>query len=498
MKMSAIKDNKTAGIFVTILIGLIIISFMFTGYESFRASSNGGANSVGRVGDMPIKIEEFQMEYNRQLEFYKQISGGELTSKQIEAFQIKQNALKNIIQRKLMVKFSDLMGTHPSEEEIKAEIKKLPYFQTSGKFDIERYKGLLAANQLSPQDFEKDMVNDLKMKQTQSLIQNYPISASYLADLQKFRQDEYKAKVLSFSKNSVRNQIPVSSEEVNKYLADKTNFARVESLFNERKEALSSPEEVKARHILVMNKKTDEETKKAIEEIQKGLTPANFQKIANEKTEDPSGKGKGGDLGFFPRGRMVPEFDDVAFNLKQGTISSPVKTQFGYHLILVESKKAEVKANIETAKATLATELIRKEKNEEVKNLVIDISNQAKKLFDANNDAGLRTLASKYQLKFEDNVTLNPIDGFSNGTYLSADQLKMVYENATVQLFDSASEITMVQATKNPTAAVANAEKSEQEKNGLKTALSRKLMDNVLKKLEESTTVNINDRVLQN
>lgn len=495
--MSAFKENKTAGIFVTILIGLIIISFMFTGYESFQAGMGGGANSVGRVGDMPIKVEEFQMEYNRQLEFYKQITGGQdLTSQQIEAFKVKDNALKNIIQRKLMVKFSTLMGSHPSEEEIKAEIKKLPYFQSNGQFDLERYKGLLAANSLSPQDFEKDMINDLKMRQTQSLMQNFPISNGYLEDLQKFRKNAYNVKMLSISKNALKNQIPVTSEEVQKFLADKTNMTRVESQFNERKESLSTQEEVKARHILIGDKGSEAATLKAVEEVKKTLTVQNFQKVANEKTDDPSGKTNGGDLGFFARGRMVPEFDQVAFTQKPGVISEPVKTQFGYHFILVESKKPAVVATLDAHKSSIATEMIRKDKVEELKKLTVDISNQAKALFDAGKDAELKALADKYKLKFETNVTLNVIDGFSNGTYLTQEQMKQVYASDAVHLFDDASNITMLKALKSTAEVATDAIKAEQEKSGLKMALSRKMMDNVLKKLEADTTVKINNNVL--
>lgn len=495
--MSAFKENKTAGIFVTILIGLIIISFMFTGYESFQAGMGGGANSVGRVGDMPIKVEEYQMEYNRQLEFYKQITGGQdLTTQQIEAFKVKDNALKNIIQRKLMVKFSNLMGTHPSEEEIKAEIKKLPYFQSNGQFDLERYKGLLAANRLSPQDFEKDMINDLKMRQTQSLMQNFPISNGYLEDLQKFRKSAYNVKMLSISKNALKNQIPVSNEEVQKFLADKTNLTRVESQFNERKESLSTQEEVKARHILIGDKGSEAATLKEVEDVKKTLTVQNFQKIAKEKTDDPSGKSNGGDLGFFARGRMVPEFDQVAFTLKPGVISEPVKTQFGYHFILVESKKPAVVATLDAHKTSIATEMIRKDKVEELKKLTVDISNQAKALFDAGKDAELKALADKYKLKFETAVTLNVIDGFSNGTYLTQDQMKQVYASDAVHLFDDASNITMLKATKSTAEVATDAIKTEQEKSGLKMALSRKMMDNVLKKLEADTTVKINQNVL--
>ena len=120
--MSEFSKNKAASIFATVLIGIIVLSFMFTGYESLR-SGGSSAGAIGKVGDLPIKPEEYEQEFKRQLEFYKQMMGGELNSKQIEAMNIKESTLKNIIQRKLMVKLASDIGTFPSEEEVKTESK---------------------------------------------------------------------------------------------------------------------------------------------------------------------------------------------------------------------------------------------------------------------------------------------------------------------------------------------------------------------------------------
>ncbi len=67
-------------------------------------------------------------------------------------------------------------------------------------------------------------------------------------------------------------------------------------------------------------------------------------------TEDPSGKANGGDLGYFTKDQMVPEFSDVAFKLDKGQISEPVKTQFGWHVIKVEDKRVKPVPNFEQVK----------------------------------------------------------------------------------------------------------------------------------------------------
>jgi len=106
------------------------------------------------------------------------------------------------------------------------------------------------------------------------------------------------------------------------------------------------PERVRASHILVMPKdgKSDEDAKKEIDSLHallKGLKgaelKAKFAELAKEKSDCPS-KGKGGDLGAFHHGQMVPEFDKAAFSLAAGQMSEPVKTKFGWHIILVTEK----------------------------------------------------------------------------------------------------------------------------------------------------------------
>lgn len=91
--------------------------------------------------------------------------------------------------------------------------------------------------------------------------------------------------------------------------------------------------QVKARHILV------EQESKAKEIADKLKNGGNFAALAKAESLDPGSAAKGGDLGFFKRGAMVKEFDSVAFSLKPGEVSAPVKTQFGYHIILVDTQK---------------------------------------------------------------------------------------------------------------------------------------------------------------
>jgi peptidyl-prolyl cis-trans isomerase D len=496
--MSEFTKNKTASFFVTLLIGLIILSFMFTGYQSLQ---QGSPNAIGKVGDLTIKPEEYQQEYNRQIEFFKQMMGGEITAKQIEQMGIKQSTLKNLIQRKLMIKFATDMGTFPSHEEVISEVKSLPYFQTNGQFDLEKYKAVLQANRLTPQEFEDDVINQLKLKRTQDLVKNFPLSSGYLKDLDKLRSEKLNTEIVKFSKNSLRNFINVSKEDLNKFLSVETNTLRVKSMFNERKASLDKAEEVKARHILLLTQGKDESKVKAeIEKIAKMVTPANFAKMADKYTEDPSGKGKGGDLGSFTKGRMVPEFDNVAFSIAPKTISVPVKTQFGYHLIMVEQKSAAVVATFEEYKEKFATELIQKDKVEEIKKMTTELTANLQKALEAGNEKELKALTEKYKAQSL-KTTANRLDGISGELSLSTESMDKLFSGdltkPRVNVFDEDGSVILVRSSLAAAPAADATKLATNDTAGLKNALSRKMMDSILKKLEEDTRVKINSNMIQ-
>lgn len=110
--------------------------------------------------------------------------------------------------------------------------------------------------------------------------------------------------------------------------------AALKAAYNEKAAAMKGEEEIKARHILLGS---EEEAKKISEEIKKG---GDFDKLAKEKSTDKTSGANGGDLGWFTKDRMVPEFTNAAFKLKKGEVSPPVKTAFGWHIIKAEDRRA--------------------------------------------------------------------------------------------------------------------------------------------------------------
>jgi peptidyl-prolyl cis-trans isomerase C len=126
-------------------------------------------------------------------------------------------------------------------------------------------------------------------------------------------------------------------------------------IYDEQRARITPEEEVRARHILV---ETEDEAKALIAQIRGG---GDFEAIAKEKSKDPGGARNGGDLGFFTKGQMVPEFADAAFAMQAGQLSAaPVKSQFGWHIIKVEERRQRPIPNFEQVRGQIEDFLTRR------------------------------------------------------------------------------------------------------------------------------------------
>lgn len=145
-------------------------------------------------------------------------------------------------------------------------------------------------------------------------------------------------------------------------------------VYDEAVKQMGQEQEVHARHILIRAAAGDETAGKAAEDKIKAIIARlkkgeDFETVAKEVTEDPSGKANGGDLGYFSKEQMVPEFSNVAFKLEKGQISEPVKTQFGWHVLKVEDKRVKPTPKFEDVKPQIEQYVARKAQAELVQKL---------------------------------------------------------------------------------------------------------------------------------
>lgn len=181
-----------------------------------------------------------------------------------------------------------------------------------------------------------DQMIDEKLLMTAAKKQGIPQSAEYKRQL---NTAQTQLLLNIFIRDNVDKKITVGEDEPRKFFEN--NPAQFQEL-----------EQRRAQHILV---KTESEAQDLISKIKQGL---DFTVLAKEKSIDPSAATNGGDLGFFGKGQMVPEFEQTVFAMKKGDLSAPVKTQFGYHVIRLVDVTVRPKLEFEAVKGQIKDALV--------------------------------------------------------------------------------------------------------------------------------------------
>jgi peptidyl-prolyl cis-trans isomerase C len=203
----------------------------------------------------------------------------------------------------------------------------------------------LAEEELGPSLAQMDPAT--KQENVLAFLIDMRIVAKAAEDKKVENTEEFK-KRLAFT----RNRLLMDSLLANEGKAATTDAA-LKKVYEEAAKQITDEQEVHARHILV---ETEDEAKAVADELKKG---ADFAELAKKKSKDP-GASDGGDLGFFTKDQMVPEFSTVAFALEPGKVSDPVKSQFGWHVIKVEEKRNRKAPDFEQVKAQIETYVTRK------------------------------------------------------------------------------------------------------------------------------------------
>ena len=198
-----------------------------------------------------------------------------------------------------------------------------------------------------PEDKRAYFLSDMGKKQVLEQMISFELMNKLALEIKLNETEEYKANLKQLEKdlltqmaiNKVLSEVTVTDEDAKKF-------------YDENKEQFMQKESVSAKHILVDNEELCKEIKEKINNNE-----ITFEEAAKQYSSCPS-KEKGGDLGMFNRGMMVPEFEEAAFTLSINEISNPVQTQFGYHLIKVENKKEATIADFESVKNQIIQRLM--------------------------------------------------------------------------------------------------------------------------------------------
>jgi len=385
MVIQALRDSLPKWL-TGIILALLVVPFALWGINSYFTASSD--NSVATVNGDPIQPNDFQRAYQNQYSRMQQMYGQAFRPELIDEKALRQQTLDMLVSQTLLSQQITKDHYAVGDAQLVDTIRKMPAFQVAGKFSQQSYVATLAASGMSPDQFESRERQSMVMGQMQSSIQSSAIATpaeltselaardqqrqiAYLmvdgkrfldkaqasdADIQAYYK-AHQAEFMTPEKVSLA-YVELDEAQLAKQVAAPSD-ADLQAQYQQQLDKYKQDETRDARHILITVKPgdaaADAAAKAKAEDILKQLKGgADFAKLAAQYSQDPGSAKQGGELGKVSRGMMVKPFEDALFAIaKPGDIAGPVKTQYGYHLIQLESVQeaqvkpfAEVKAQI--------------------------------------------------------------------------------------------------------------------------------------------------------
>jgi peptidyl-prolyl cis-trans isomerase D len=365
---------------LNVSLGLVIAAFIILYIPALTGVDQGSPGEVlGSVGGVPITVGEFQRAYLQRRQLYERLYQGRLDAAALQSLGLENQVFEGLVGERLVLLEAKRLGLSVDDGSIARRLASAPEFQHDGRFiGAAEIRRLLELQGRTVKDFEEELRRGLLREKLETLVtagvsttpaeveqefrrRNEQVKVEYvLVDAARFRPDvsvedaEIQAR---FDSRKEAYRLPEKRVVSYILLDSEAQQSRVtltdrdlEAYYQEHREDFKEEEQVCASHILVKLKSdpaakeghADDEARKlaqaSLDQVRSG---ADFAAVAKKSSEDTGSAARGGDLGCFPRGRMVPEFDNAVFSLEPGQVSDLVKSPFGYHVIRVASRREE-------------------------------------------------------------------------------------------------------------------------------------------------------------
>ena len=415
----------------------IVPSFVVTGIYSYNRMTADEA--LAEVGGEAITAVDFDNAKRQYLDKLRRQLGTNFNPNMLDGQQARADILAGLISERALGIEMAKDYVMVSEADAINLVKSAPNFQRDGKFSREMYEQFLHAVGKSDQLFVMELRRDMALDLLLGGAANTSIVPTALAQrVHEMMSEERVVRMATITPDEFKKLVTVTDDEALAYYdANKAAFVVPESVdieyvtlspanfmdvkpnedevkgfYEQNLQRFTTPEERRASHILVADK---EAADKLYAELQ--AKPALFAQRAKELSKDPGSAKQGGDLGFFGKGMMVPEFETAVFTGKKGDLVAPVKTNFGYHIIRIDDVKASqvkpleaVRGEIEALYAQQASMQAFAAEAENFSNMVYEQSDS------------LEPVMTKFNLKPQTmkNVTRNFKDQTINGNVVEA------------------------------------------------------------------------------
>lgn len=342
-----------------IILGLIAVTFIFWGVDNTLTQTTFAA----KVNGENVPLEEFDLALQDEQRRYQQLYRSELTEDLRR--QLRATVLERLVQQEALAQRVEEAGYRVSDERLIEFVRSIPAFQVAGEFSKPQYDALLASQGIPPTTFEEEQRQDLEMLEVQSAVaaSTFLTPAEFRRYIELYNQRREIAYAL-FDVESFLDQVEIDEAAVTQhYEANKETYRTEEtvdlqyieltqseiassidvsdealrSYYEEERERFETPEERRARHILIEVGDDEEaaraEAQRVLERVQGG---EDFAAVAMEVSDDAVTGAEGGDLGWMARGMLAGPFEDALFEMSAGEIRGPVRSQFGFHVIRLD------------------------------------------------------------------------------------------------------------------------------------------------------------------
>ncbi len=392
-------------------LALVVLTFVLFYIPDFLAGTTGAVPTtlnevVASVEGHEVTAGEFRRRYQIQLQAYQGAYGDQLNDRMLQQLGIDRQILQGLVDEKAAVAEAERQGITISDEEVAHQILAIPGFQENGVFiGQNRYAQVLRSQRppMTPADYERELRNGMMIDRLRTAVAGWlTVPDAELEREYRRRNEKVKLQVLPVPSQSFRDKVTVTDADVAaRFEAKKEDYrigekrkvrfllvdfaqarqrtvvpeADIVKLYNDNLAQYSTPEQIRASHILFRTEGKDEAAvrKQAEEVLQKVKAGGDFAALAKQYSEDDANKETGGDLDYFGRGRMVPEFEAVAFEMQSGQISDLVKTPYGFHIIKLTDKKPGATRTLADVRLEL-TEQLKFERSQQA------VTDQAKSL----------------------------------------------------------------------------------------------------------------------
>lgn len=370
-------------------LGIVVVMFVLLYVPSFLRPADGVApnDAIATIGGRTVLVSTFQRAYNLQASQMRAAYGDAFNEQMLQQLGLGPRLLEQLINDEAVLIEADRLGIRVSDEELRQRILSFPAFQQDGQFiGAERYRQLLASQRppMTPDQFEGDIRRQITSEKLQALVTGWVhVDDAEVEREYRRRNEKVKLELAVFTAEGFKKTIQPTDAELKaqfdkdpeayrlpekrrvRYLAvdaaalksrQTASQQEIEDLYRRNQSMYSTPEQVRASHILFKTEGKDEaavrkQAETVLAQVKKG---GDFAALAKQYSEDEQSKPSGGDLDYFGRGAMVGAFDEAVWKLEPGQVTQElVKTEYGFHIIKLVDKRAAVTRTIADVRAQL-------------------------------------------------------------------------------------------------------------------------------------------------